>query len=154
MTKLEFKKEVLNQAKRKHQSVIDDLRGEINAIRESESDNNADGQADLEEMSQDVMADSRRETIARELDFAQDELNLLNRLIIEEPLHDEVTLGSVVETNKMTFYVSASIEEFEADGKKLFGISTKAPIYEAMKGLKKGDKFEMRNQNYSIKDVY
>jgi len=154
MNKLEYKKEILNQAKRKHQSVIDDLRGEINAIRESESDNNADGQADLEEMSQDVMADSRRETIARELDFAQDELNLLNRLVIQEPLHDEVTLGSVVETNKHSFYVSASIEEFEANGKQFFGISTKAPIYEVMKGLKKGDKFEMRNQHYTIKDVY
>ncbi len=154
MNKLEFKKEILNQAKQKHLSVINDLRSEINAIRESESDNNADGQADLEEMSQDVMADSRRETIARELDFAQDELNLLNRLVIQEPLHDEVTLGSVVETNKLTFYVSASIEEFEANGKRIFGISTKAPIYEVMKGLKKGDDFEMRKQHYKIKDVF
>ncbi len=153
MNKLEFKKEILLQAKQKHQSVVDDLQNEINAMRESESDS-YDGQTDLEELSQDVAANSTRETIARELSFAQDELQLLNRLVIEEPLHDEITLGSVVETDQRTFYVSASIENFTADGKKIFGISTKAPIYEAMKGLKKGDKFEMRNQHYKIKDVF
>lgn len=153
MNKLEFKKEVLHQAKQKHQTVVDDLQNEINAMRESESDS-YDGQTDLEELSQDVSANSTRETIARELSFAQDELQLLNRLVIQEPLHDEVTLGSVVDTDKRMFYVSASIENFTADGKEIFGISTKAPIYEAMKGLKKGAKFEMRNQHYKIKDVF
>jgi hypothetical protein len=152
MNKLEFKKEILQQAKNKHQSVINDLQGEIDHIKES--DYYSDGQTDLEELSQDVAANSRRETIARELDFAHDELQLLNRLVIQEPLHDEVTLGSVIVTDKRTFYVSASIEEFEADGKNIFGISTKAPIYEVMKGLKKGNSFSMRSQNYKILDLF
>jgi hypothetical protein len=152
MNKFEFKKEILQQAKNKHQLVINDLQDEIAHIKESESENA--GQTDLEELSQDVAANTRRETIARELDFAQDELQLLNRLVIQEPLHDEVTLGSVIVTDKRTFYVSASIEEFKADGKDIFGISTKAPIYEVMKGLKKGDSFSMRNQDYHIKDLF
>ncbi len=150
MKKLEFKKEVLKQAKQKHQSVIDDLKSELNA---SESDG-YDGQTDLEEMSQDVISNNTRETIAREMEFALKEMELLNRLVIEEPLHTEITMGSVVETNKRNFYVSASIEDFKVDGKDMFGISVKAPIYEAMQGLQKGDTFEMRKQKYKITDVY
>lgn len=150
MNKLEFKKEILLQAKQKHQSVIDDLKSELNA---SESEG-YDGQTDLEELSQDVISNNARETIARELEFANEEMELLNRFVIKEPLHQEVTLGSVVETDKRTFYVSASIEDFSANGKDIFGISVKAPIYEAMKGLKKGDDFEMRKQQYKIKNVF
>ncbi len=153
MKKLEFKKEILNAAREKHRSVLSDLKYGIDELQKSEMGLHED-QLDLDQRSMD---DSSNETVIRlaeQLNFARDEMDLLNKMTVQEPLHEKITLGSVVETDKKTFYVSASIEEFEAGGKKLFGLSTHTPVYKAMQGLQKGDSFSIRDITYKIKDVY
>lgn len=64
-----------------------------------------------------------------------------------------VGFGSLVITDKMNFFVAASMGDFELDGKKFFIISTQTPIYEAMEGKEAGNSFSFRGQNYKIKEV-
>ena len=153
MKKLEFKKEILKAARERHQSVLNDLKYGIEELQKGEMGLHED-QLDLDQKSMDDSSNETINRLAEQLIFARDEMELLNRMVILEPLHDKVTLGSVVETDKKTFYVSASIEEFEVDGKKLFGLSTQTPAYKAMQGLKKGDSFSIRDITYKIRDVY
>lgn len=91
--------------------------------------------------------------IGLELDFAKREMEFLKNLDVSKEF-ETIEPGAVVVTEKMTFYICVSIEEFEVDGSKLFGISTKAPLYLEMNGLKTGDTFSFNKQTYTIKDVY
>lgn len=91
--------------------------------------------------------------IGLELDFAKREMEFLKNLDVSKEF-ETIEPGAVVVTEKMTFYICVSIEEFEVDGSKLFGISTKAPLYLEMNGLKTGDSFSFNKQSYTIKDVY
>lgn len=91
--------------------------------------------------------------LGKELNFAQREMFFLNNL---DPLKtsDTVEPGAVVVTNKLTFYISASIERFDVDGNEFFGISVKAPIYAEMAGLKKGAMFKYNETEYEILDIF
>ncbi len=151
MDKLEFKKKVLQAAKEKQQQVVQDLNEAIERRKESAEKDDIDlhdyWESTREEMLEYV------DHLAHQQEIARSELDFLNKLRIEK-LHDQVTIGSVVETDKMTFYISIGIEAFEVDGKEIFGISTRAPIYGAMIGKRKGDRFTFRGKDYEIRDLY
>ena len=40
------------------------------------------------------------------------------------------------------------------DGDELYGISAKAPLFEAMKGKKAGETFSFRDEVYRIEELY
>jgi hypothetical protein len=91
--------------------------------------------------------------IGKELDFAKREMEFLKNLSVSTDFKT-VEPGAVVVTDSMTFYICVSIEDFEVDGKQLFGMSTKAPLYLAMQGMKKGDSFKYNEKSYTIQDLY
>ena len=91
--------------------------------------------------------------VGKELEFAQREMEFLKNLDASK-VNTIVEPGAVVVTNKMTFYICVSIERFEVEGKELFGISFKAPIYAVMRGLEKGNSFKYNETEYEILDVY
>lgn len=88
-----------------------------------------------------------------ELIFANQELLYLNSLNVEDD-SNIVEPGAVVVTESITFFIGVSSEKVEVDGQTFFGISTKAPIYQNMEGLKKGDKFQFNETKYLIDDLY
>jgi len=91
--------------------------------------------------------------LGKELVFAQEELVYLNSIdVTGECTHVEP--GSVVVTDQLTFFIGVSSEKVEVDGEIFFGISTKAPIYASMKGLKEGSSFQFNETKYVIEDVY
>jgi len=152
MDKLEFKKQVLQAGKAKHQTVIDDfcvrikeLRQQINQDEEIEPHTQADDHTDGTTEQLNKLAD--------ELNFANEELDRLNKIVVDQP-HETVSFDSVVETDQRTFFVSVSIEDFEVNGKAVFDLSTETPLYQEMKGKKRGDTFAYRETQYRITDLY
>ncbi|MFL5730063.1 MAG: hypothetical protein ACJ75J_11305 [Cytophagaceae bacterium] len=104
--------------------------------------------------------DSFRETmqIARDMHARQvaegiDGLALLKRISIV-PLVDHVKLGSIVYTTLQNYFISASLGEIEHDGKTYMAISTMTPLYQALAGKQKGDKFNFRDEEYKITNVF
>jgi hypothetical protein len=91
--------------------------------------------------------------VGKELDFALREMEFLKNLDPSK-VSEIVEPGAVVVTNKMTFYICVSIEKFEVEGKELFGMSFKAPLYAVMRGLAKGASFTFNETQYDILDVY
>lgn len=92
-------------------------------------------------------------TLDTELEFAQRELAYLKSL---NASHESsiVEPGAVVVTDQRTFFIAVSSEKIEIDGQSIFGISTQAPIYSAMDGLKRGDTFEFNKTVYKIENIY
>ena len=91
--------------------------------------------------------------VGKEHDFAKREMEFLKTLDSEKE-NSIVEPGAVVVTKQLTFYISVSIEEIEVQGKSIFGISTKAPIYAVMRGLEKGAVFKFNETEYHIETIY
>lgn len=152
MDNFQFKKEVIDKAIQKQQSIIDDFRTRIDDIKESEADRETD-QYELDRQSLDAESNTHINHLADQLNFAVEQLNLLNRIKVEKPLHEEVSFGSVVLTDKKNFFVSASLEDFKVNGEELFGLSVQAPIYKKMKGKTTGDHFSWNDTDFEIKSL-
>jgi hypothetical protein len=148
---LAIKKEVLNKCLEFQTSFINTAKKAMDEAQES---------ANEEKGSNEEKFDSFRETMqiardmhARQLAEGIDGLALLKRIAIA-PLVDQVKLGSIVCTNLQNYFISASLGEIEHAGKSYMAISTMTPLYQALAGKQKGDKFSFRNTEYKILDVF
>lgn len=153
MNKLEFKQQVLTKAKETVKKIIADLQTEIARTKEREVVID-EGQLDAGQMSQDEAAYEVADELIRQVNFANRELQLLERMQVQEPLLDTVAPGAVVKTDQRTFYISVGIEDFMVAGKEIFAISPNAPIFEEMKGRKAGESFSFRDIKYRIEEVF
>ena len=149
--KLQFKKKVLKAAKEKQKQVIEDLQEAIDRRQDAVQRNDSDMHDYFESTREEIL--EYVEHLYQQLDIARKEFDFLNRLRIEQ-LHNSVTIGSVVETDIKRFYVSVGLEEFDVEEAEFFGLSTRAPIYSAMIGKKKGDSFTFRGKEHKIQDLY
>lgn len=153
MNKIDFKKTVLEKAKERQQEIIDNFRRRIEELNSSD-DAVEEDRLDFDQQALDATSDNLISKLAVQLNFVVEEMNFLNRMQVGDALHESVAIGSIVKTDKLTFFPSVSIEKFEVNGDDLFGISSKAPIYEAMKGKKTGETFAYDKTNYTILEVY
>ncbi|MCB0764922.1 MAG: hypothetical protein KDB84_09465, partial [Flavobacteriales bacterium] len=64
-----------------------------------------------------------------------------------------VQYGAVVITRDRHLLVAASIEEFEADGAHFLGVSTRAPLVQALSGSKVGDEMEFQGKEIAIVEI-
>lgn len=151
--KLKIKAEILNAAIRKQQSLIDDYKARINDLRES-VDSIYEDEEDLQEYSVGNEFNDKINRLADQLQFANEEMRILDRMRIGDEPNEEVALGSVVVTDERTFFISVSLERFYVDGHTYFGISTKSPLFEEMEGKRKGDRFMFNADTYAILDIF
>ena len=153
MDKIAYKKKVMDAAIKRQEEIVKDFRTRIDEMREGEkSSNNETFEYDQQGQEDENALVINR--ISDELNFVVDELDFLNQMKTEENLFEEVTLGAIVKTDKMTFFPSVSIEQFKVESDLLFGLSTKAPLYQEMKGKKKGETFSFNGTQYKIADVF
>jgi transcription elongation GreA/GreB family factor len=70
--------------------------------------------------------------------------------IDSELSNEKVGLGSLVKTNKGTFYLAASLGKVELDGVDYFVVSAKAPIAKQFLGKQAGETANMNGMVYDI----
>lgn len=130
---------------------------EIEALEHSKSIYN-DG-ADLDEESTLKMDDfaqqsqSTESAMSLQVRIDQAKENLESFRNVRPELVNEITEGNVVFTDKINFVIGLAFQEFEWGGKKFVGISTQAPIFEALVGKRAGDKVDFNGINYSIEEI-
>lgn len=150
----ELKRKMLDACIKKHQTVIDDFKKEVEALMGSVDIINEE-EMDLSQQGFNAETTQRASSISDQLNFANEEMRLLNNMTPSiDSEHDYVQLGSVVVTDSKIFFISTSIEQFEVDGLKVFGISTQSPLFKEMKGKKKGEIVNFNKDSYKIKDVF
>lgn len=64
-----------------------------------------------------------------------------------------VAEGAVVRLSGRYFVVAVSTSKFTCDGREVMGISTKAPIFEAIEGAKAGETVEFNGRKLVIEEV-
>lgn len=94
-----------------------------------------------------------RDIYAEQLQKAVDEIHILKKVSFDG-LVDQVEFGAVVLTNRQNMFIALGLGKVEVEGDTYFVISKDVPIYKAMEGLQKGDKFTFNNMDFEIKDVF
>jgi hypothetical protein len=151
---VELKKKILDTGIKKHQSVIDDFKLSIEEMLSSEG---IVKEETIDHSQQEFNAEliQNANEIAEQLNFANEEMKLLYDMVPTiGDIHNTVRLGSVVATDREIFFVSVSIERFQVNGLKIFGLSTESPLYKAMEGKKKRDTFIYKNSSYTIQELF
>ncbi len=94
-----------------------------------------------------------RDMFARQYSEGVNSVTLVNRInpTLEQ---NAVILGSVVRTDLMNYFVSASLGEITVGKEKFIAISIQTPLCQAIFGKKKGDTFKLMNKTYTIKEVF
>jgi transcription elongation GreA/GreB family factor len=152
MNKLELKRDIIVAGKQKLETVINDFKERIAELKADALDETQEESASQSESRQDGELELMDSLIAQ-LDFAEREMEVLNQIKVDAE-HKEVDFGSVVITDKRNLFISTGIEDFKANETAYFGLSTQAPLYKNMAGLKAGDSLSFNGINYSIKEVY
>jgi len=92
------------------------------------------------------------ELYAIQLDKANVVINTLQKIDIDKKL-TEVEFGALVITDKQKLFVSAGLGKVEIDGDKYYAISPHVPIFNALKGKKKGDEVVFNGITFLIEEV-
>lgn len=154
MEKLALKNKLLTESIKRQQSLINDFNTRLADLKVSERIA-IEEELDESRSSQKAQVDSEVMLLNSQLQFAKKEMDVLRSLTsTKSSLVDHADLGAVVVTDKGTFFVSSSIEQFKVDGKTYFGLSTQSPLFNVMKGKQKGDRFSLNNITYSIKEIF
>lgn len=148
------KRQILEAAIRQHETVIHDFQ---EGIRQRLVNEGKINEEEYDPQTQAFNAETTEEVdhLSRQLEFANRELEQLRKMgmDIDSP-HDTVQRGSVVKTDRETFFVSASIERFYVDDQPFFGLSVLTPLFMQMKGKRKGETFAYGKTAYTILDVF
>ncbi len=144
------KQKIVTACKKRLNEKLDTSQDDMRRLREAAGHNADDNQSETYESNQQEMLNEMRD-MQEHFDFLEESAALFNRIDFQSP-HDQVKSGALVVTDKLTFLVGIS-GDFEYDGKTIKGISTSAPIYDAMKDKKAGDKVEVNGNTFKIKEV-
>ena len=152
MEKRTSKTQILAAGVKAQESIVNDFRSRIEELKAT-GQQYASEQHDSGAQSMTEGTEEQAALMSEQLAMVEEELDKLIRIQTAED-HDNVHLGSVVVTEQQSFFVSVSIERFKCEGKEYFGVSTKAPIYKAMEGKKKGESFVVNGRSFKILDLY
>jgi hypothetical protein len=149
-----LKAQLIEACLHKQLALINDFKSRVNELLETE------GLGNEEAYDNDQLASNTQRTVEvnamnEALLFANAELRVLQQLKNAPTLpFEQAELGAVVVTNLNTFFVAISTEQFEVNGTKYIGLSGYSPLFRAMEGKSKGQKFSYQGITYHIQDLF
>ena len=152
MNKPQLKEKLLAEGKRLQETVVQDLQTATNNLLTSANQEGEKDSDDQYESTQEERMDDR-DLLQGPLDAAVRNLAILNGISPDAP-HETVTLGSVVMTPDGNFFVSISLGTMVIEQESFVGISTAAPIYQAMANKQEGDSFVFQDRTYRIESLF
>lgn len=93
------------------------------------------------------------ELFAKQLDKAKIVINTLHKIPIGQEI-TSVEFGAIVITNKQKLFISAGLGKVEIDGKEFYAVSAQVPIFQALRGKKKGNEVIFNGINLTIEEVF
>ncbi|WP_054413046.1 hypothetical protein [Hymenobacter sp. DG25A] len=148
----QLKKALLAECLRIQQEKADNARQAMQDVQESANEHQGSIEDKFESFRE--ACHIQRELFGHQLEEAERGLVVLQRLRDAHVLAGVPGLGSVVETDAHTYFISVSIGEFKVDGKTYCAISAFSPLFLAMANHRVGDTFKFRGRSYHIKAVY
>lgn len=99
-----------------------------------------------------AMAQLEQEKATKQLHEANEMKMALSRFNAETNTQ-KVALGSLVVTDKITFYIAIAVGKVEVEGVTVLVISPASPIGQKLIGVSAGEKVEFNGQVYQVKEV-
>ena len=140
------------------QKVIDYLSNQIQVIENQINNLSSDAQNDAKSS-----AGDKHETSLAMMHLEQEKLNaklseLINTLqqaqkLPEEKQVNKTTVGSIVKTDKATFYVSVAIPALKVQNQTVVCISPLAPLMQILQNSKEGDELVFNKISYQIQQI-
>lgn len=130
--------------------VIENLRASIERYKH-ESDLDEDQTLDPEDYARQNEAKDMQLRFEKMLKSAN-----LNLKILEDAksvIHQEIETGSLIETDKSYIFVGVSVPRFKFERKDVLSISEDAPVFKNLKSKKIGEKVEIGNSVFEIKNI-
>ena len=106
------------------------------------------GDTGIEDMSKEVAAMNMKEA-----EHLKKVIDTFENYKFEQE-HEKAGPLAMVVTNKGNFFITYAVNNVKINGETYFMLATNAPIYNEMKGKKKGDKFSFNGNTFEIKDVF
>lgn len=93
-----------------------------------------------------------RENAGKQLIEVEKLMEVLKKIDVQTN-SDYVRLGSLVYTNKFTYFISLSVGAVSIGGKEYLCVALNSPVGAQLIGRKKGEKFILNDLEYIIEDV-
>jgi transcription elongation GreA/GreB family factor len=136
---LMLEKKALEHAREKYLDFISDARLDRNEPIEADEQAQAEIAADLSEaFDQPVHNHTDKIAALKTIDFGP---------------KSEVVPGAVVKIGARHFVISVPTDRFECEGRTFLGISTQAPIYEALEGKRVGESCTFNGRELLVEDI-
>ncbi len=144
------KQKIVAACKANLNNKLDAAQDDMRRLREAAGRNADDNMSETYGSNQQEMLNEMQD-MQEHFDFLEESAALFNRVDFTSSF-DQVKSGALVKTDKFTFLVGIS-GDFEYEGQTIKGISTSAPIFDAMKDKKAEDKVEVNGNAFKIKEV-
>ena len=131
---------------------IKTLRFQINDLAE-DAQNDAKGSAGDKHETALSMMHLEQEKLNKKLKENLEQLALLES-IDSSKQNTIVALGSLVITNKFTFYISSALPKTTIDNHEIIALSLQSPLGLAMKGKTTNESFSFNGIQYTIHEIY
>lgn len=153
LSKNEFKAQILLASIAQQQRMVDDCKKRVSEIMTSEASQKDEYDAHQQSFKSETMAEVS--LLSDQHHFALHELDELKHIQnYDHERHPVTEYGTVVKTDKETFFISVGIEQFYVNDQPIFGVSVQSPIYRAMKGKRVGDRFSYKGISYLIEEIF
>lgn len=67
--------------------------------------------------------------------------------------HNKIALGSLVQANGMTLFISAALPKITIEGKTIIAVSPQSPLGSKLLGNEVGFEFEINNSKFKVEKV-
>lgn len=151
MTTLELKTELLQHCQKQIDARYSKIKQTIAAIEESMLEESKSSSGDKHETGR-AMLQIDRENAGRQLHEIEKVVQLIKKIDVNAT-SDYARLGSLIITDKFTYFISLSIGAVTIEGLDYLCVSLNSPVGLLLSGKKKGDGFNLNGNNYKINSV-
>lgn len=149
---MNFKQQIHQYYQQLVQDRIDVFRDMIAALTQ-DAKNDAKGSAGDKHETALSMMHLEQEKLNRKLVEILEQKSILDK-IDPMAIHNKIALGSVVETNNMTLFISTALPKITVAGKSVIAVSPQSPLGQKLLGNVTGFSFEVNTTNYTIGNVF
>lgn len=145
------KHQILSRYKQLIQDRIDVFQDMISALT-IDAQNDAKGSAGDKHETALSMMHIEQEKLNHKLKEVLDQKSILDK-IDATAIHKRVALGSLVQANGMTLFISTALPKITIDDKTIFALSPQSPLGSKLMGNEVGFEFDMNGKIYVIESV-
>lgn len=146
-----MKHQILHRYKELVQDRIDVFQDMISGLT-IDAQNDAKGSAGDKHETALSMMHIEQEKLNYKLKEVLDQKNILDK-IDATSIHKRVALGSVVQANGMTLFISTALPKITFNDKTIFALSPQSPLGSQLMGKEVGTSFDMNGKDYTIESL-